>query len=171
MTFAEKCGLILFVMSDNIKSFGGALLRQAQMREWKAIPEAERPTWEQFKRGLKRKKKWDLLLTFPEILIFCFLLWGYMINTSLRITALRLSLVVVLSAGLRLATLALRPRSLSLVTPSRASSAKSPRATCPIHHTTGNSYGKIRNSQYAFRAGINHAKSPRQGGVFYFLFF
>ena len=43
-------------MSDNIKSFGGALLRQAQMKEWKAIPEAERPTWEQFKRGLKVKK-------------------------------------------------------------------------------------------------------------------
>ena len=31
-------------------------MRQAQMKEWKAIPEAERPTWEQFKRGLKRKK-------------------------------------------------------------------------------------------------------------------
>ena len=46
-------------MSDNIKSFGGALLRQAQMKEWKAIPEAERPTWEQFKRGLKKKKKWN----------------------------------------------------------------------------------------------------------------
>jgi len=44
-------------MSDNIKSFGGALLRQAQLAEWKAIPEAERPTWEQFKRGLKKKKK------------------------------------------------------------------------------------------------------------------
>ena len=43
-------------MNDNIKSFGGALLRQAQMKEWKAIPEAERPTWEQFKRGLKKKK-------------------------------------------------------------------------------------------------------------------
>ena len=57
LTFAEKCGLIIPVMSDNIKSFGGALLRQAQMKEWKAIPEAERPTWEQFKRGLKKKKK------------------------------------------------------------------------------------------------------------------
>ena len=51
-------------MSDNIKSFGGALLRQAQMKEWKAIPEAERPTWEQFKRGLKKKKKWDLKVDF-----------------------------------------------------------------------------------------------------------
>ena len=57
LTFAGKCGLIITVMSDNIKSFGGALLRQAQMKEWKAIPEAERPTWEQFKRGLKKKKK------------------------------------------------------------------------------------------------------------------
>jgi hypothetical protein len=30
--------------------------RMAQMREWKAIPESQRPTWEQFKRGLKVKK-------------------------------------------------------------------------------------------------------------------
>ncbi|MGB1790511.1 MAG: hypothetical protein ACPHP2_14210 [Limisphaerales bacterium] len=33
-----------------------AIIRKSQMQEWKAIPEAERPTWEQFKRGLKRKK-------------------------------------------------------------------------------------------------------------------
>ena len=32
-------------------------MRQAQKKEWEAIPEAERPTWEQFKRGLKKKKK------------------------------------------------------------------------------------------------------------------
>ncbi len=30
--------------------------RMAQMREWKAIPESKRPTWEQFKRGLKVKR-------------------------------------------------------------------------------------------------------------------
>ena len=30
--------------------------RMAQMREWKATPESQRPTWEQFKRGLKVKK-------------------------------------------------------------------------------------------------------------------
>ena len=30
--------------------------RKSQMQEWKTIPENERPTWEQFKRGLKRKK-------------------------------------------------------------------------------------------------------------------
>lgn len=30
--------------------------RKAQMLEWKSIPENERPTWEQFKRGLKVKK-------------------------------------------------------------------------------------------------------------------
>jgi hypothetical protein len=36
--------------------------RMDQMREWKALqldmttPESERPTWEQFKRGLKVKK-------------------------------------------------------------------------------------------------------------------
>jgi hypothetical protein len=32
------------------------MARMAQMREWKAIPESKRPTWEQFKRGLKVKK-------------------------------------------------------------------------------------------------------------------
>ena len=31
--------------------------REGQMREWKIIPESERPTWEQFKRGLKVIKK------------------------------------------------------------------------------------------------------------------
>jgi|TARA_R110000751_G_scaffold92478_1_gene180985 hypothetical protein len=30
--------------------------RMDQMKEWKAIPESTRPTWEQFKRGLKVKK-------------------------------------------------------------------------------------------------------------------
>ena len=36
--------------------------RMAQMQEWKALqldmttPESQRPTWEQFKRGLKVKK-------------------------------------------------------------------------------------------------------------------
>ena len=30
--------------------------RMDQMREWKAIPESQRPTWEQFKRGLKVNK-------------------------------------------------------------------------------------------------------------------
>tara|TARA_B100000073_G_C23545095_1_gene497750 strand:- start:483 stop:704 length:222 start_codon:yes stop_codon:yes gene_type:complete len=55
--FFYICGILISVMRDNIKSFGGALLRQAQMKEWKAIPEAERPTWEQFKRGLKKKPK------------------------------------------------------------------------------------------------------------------
>jgi len=27
--------------------------RKAEMRKWKSLPEAERPTWEQFKRGLE----------------------------------------------------------------------------------------------------------------------
>jgi len=31
--------------------------RMGQMREWKATPESERPTWEQFKRGLKAINK------------------------------------------------------------------------------------------------------------------
>ena len=30
--------------------------RMAMVKEWKAIPESKRPTWEQFKRGLKVKK-------------------------------------------------------------------------------------------------------------------
>ena len=38
--------------------------RMAQMREWKAIPESQRPTWEQFKRGLKVKKSNKKGLTF-----------------------------------------------------------------------------------------------------------
>jgi len=55
--FFYICDILISVMRDNIKSFGGALLRQAQMKEWKSIPENERPTWEQFKRGLKKKPK------------------------------------------------------------------------------------------------------------------
>ena len=31
-------------------------ITQKQMKEWKAIPESTRPTWEQFKRGLKVKR-------------------------------------------------------------------------------------------------------------------
>ena len=58
LTFAEKCGLIIPVMRDMIKNADFAnWMRQAQKKEWEAIPEAERPTWEQFKRGLKKKKK------------------------------------------------------------------------------------------------------------------
>ena len=34
-----------------------AATRMAQMKEWKAIPESTRPTWEQFKRGLKAVNK------------------------------------------------------------------------------------------------------------------
>jgi preprotein translocase subunit Sss1 len=33
-----------------------AVTRMGQMREWKAIPESKRPTWEEFKRGFKVKK-------------------------------------------------------------------------------------------------------------------
>ena len=33
-----------------------AATRMDQMKEGKAIPESTRPTWEQFKRGLKVKK-------------------------------------------------------------------------------------------------------------------
>tara|TARA_R110002020_G_scaffold378431_1_gene589434 strand:+ start:361 stop:501 length:141 start_codon:yes stop_codon:yes gene_type:complete len=30
--------------------------RIKMLKEWRALPENERPTWEQFKRGLKTKK-------------------------------------------------------------------------------------------------------------------
>jgi len=33
-----------------------AIIRKTQVREWKAIPESTRPTWEEFKRGFKVKK-------------------------------------------------------------------------------------------------------------------
>jgi len=34
-----------------------AIFRKTQLKEWKAIPENKRPTWEQFKRGLKVKTR------------------------------------------------------------------------------------------------------------------
>ena len=49
--------MLIPVMRDMIKNAEFAnWMRQAQKKEWESIPEAERPTWEQFKRGLKRKK-------------------------------------------------------------------------------------------------------------------
>ena len=52
------CAMLIPVMRDMIKNAEFAnWIRQAQKKEWELIPEAERPTWEQFKRGLKRKKK------------------------------------------------------------------------------------------------------------------
>ena len=51
------CAMLIPVMRDMIKNAEFAnWIRQAQKKEWEMIPEAERPTWEQFKRGLKRKK-------------------------------------------------------------------------------------------------------------------
>ena len=43
-----------------------AIVRKSQVKEWKAIPEAERPTWEQFKRGLKRKKNSKITVDFLQ---------------------------------------------------------------------------------------------------------
>ena len=43
--------------NDAIKAQDADQQRKELKKEWEAIPEAERPTWEQFKRGLKRKKK------------------------------------------------------------------------------------------------------------------
>ena len=52
------CAILFPVMRDMIKNAEFAnWIRQAQKKEWESIPEAERPTWEQFKRGLKKKKK------------------------------------------------------------------------------------------------------------------
>tara|TARA_Y100000004_G_scaffold39125_1_gene42064 strand:- start:597 stop:788 length:192 start_codon:yes stop_codon:yes gene_type:complete len=45
--FFYICGILISVMRD----------RKIMMKEWKSIPENERPTWEQFKRGLKKKPK------------------------------------------------------------------------------------------------------------------
>jgi len=51
------CAILSPVMRDMIKNAEFAnWIRQAQKKEWEMIPEAERPTWEQFKRGLKKKK-------------------------------------------------------------------------------------------------------------------
>jgi len=53
-----ECAILFAVMRDmtdnQFKQL--AATRMGQMREWKAIPESKRPTWEQFKRGLKVKK-------------------------------------------------------------------------------------------------------------------
>ena len=54
----QSCDILFFVMRDMTKNSEFAnWMRQAQKKQWEAIPEAERPTWEQFKRGLKKKKK------------------------------------------------------------------------------------------------------------------
>tara|TARA_B100001175_G_scaffold293410_1_gene279887 strand:+ start:803 stop:1015 length:213 start_codon:yes stop_codon:yes gene_type:complete len=54
----QICDILFFVMRDMTKNAEFAnWMRQAQKKEWETIPEAERPTWEQFKRGLKKKKK------------------------------------------------------------------------------------------------------------------
>ena len=58
MTFFKICAILFFVMRDMTKNAEFAnWMRQAQKKEWETIPEAERPTWEQFNRGLKKKKK------------------------------------------------------------------------------------------------------------------
>ena len=43
------------VMSDNIKSFGGMLLRKAWKAEWEKLPQPKM-TWETFKRMKQQKK-------------------------------------------------------------------------------------------------------------------
>ena len=57
LAILRGCAIMIPVMRDMTKNAEFAnWIRQAQKKEWEAIPEAERPTWEQFKRGLKRKK-------------------------------------------------------------------------------------------------------------------
>ncbi len=52
------CAILFAVMRDMTDNQFRQLAatRMDQMKEWKAIPESTRPTWEQFKRGLKVKK-------------------------------------------------------------------------------------------------------------------
>jgi hypothetical protein len=66
--FFADCAILFAVMRDILlpKSFKGFMTdnqfrklaedRMAMMKEWKAIPESTRPTWEEFKRGFKVKK-------------------------------------------------------------------------------------------------------------------
>ena len=80
MTFNESCGIIFKVMRDNERAITEGIRKRAEkggdmsahsvlpwlkdelsrraelMKGWEAIPEAERPTWEEFKRGFKVKK-------------------------------------------------------------------------------------------------------------------
>jgi len=62
LTSSNFCAIILPVSERNMKNQMTMIeirrhfsqrQRMGQMREWKATPESERPTWEQFKRGLK----------------------------------------------------------------------------------------------------------------------
>ena len=62
MTSSNFCAIILPVSERNMKNQMTMIeirrhfnqrQRMGQMREWKATPESERPTWEQFKRGLQ----------------------------------------------------------------------------------------------------------------------
>ena len=58
LAILEGCAIMIPVMRDMTKNAEVAnWMLQAQKKQWEAIPEAERPTWEQFKRGLKKKKK------------------------------------------------------------------------------------------------------------------
>ena len=50
-----ECAILFPVMRDMTDNQFRKIAetRMAQMKEWKAIPGSTRPTWEQFKRGLK----------------------------------------------------------------------------------------------------------------------
>ena len=63
LTSSNFCAILFLVSERNtmknqmtmteIRCHFNQRQRMGQMREWKATPESERPTWEQFKRGLK----------------------------------------------------------------------------------------------------------------------
>ena len=60
LAILEGCAIMIPVMrKKNDSEFHPFMKisaeRKSQMPEWKSIPENERPTWEQFKRGLKVK--------------------------------------------------------------------------------------------------------------------
>jgi len=73
LTFSNFCAILFLVSERNtmknqmtiteIRRHFNQRQRMDQMREWKALqldmttPESERPTWEQFKRGLKAVNK------------------------------------------------------------------------------------------------------------------
>jgi len=58
LVIPEVFDILISVMRENNDSEFHPFMkinekRKAEMRKWKSLPEAERPTWEQFKRGLE----------------------------------------------------------------------------------------------------------------------
>ena len=90
LAILRDCVILFPVMRDNSRAITEGIRRRAEkggdmsansvlpwlaeeqarraelMKGWEAIPEAQRPTWEQFKRGLKTKKEVKELTTFCD---------------------------------------------------------------------------------------------------------